>query len=321
MSEQQSFVEGSEGKNVRSAIYLSTNQRKLIAVSGLSSIAASLLYKFIKLRLILTWVYMILLSILLLLTSGRLVIDVVYFFATYTRGEIEANHPTLFTIISVLAGLFGCLGLFIVGMFNIMIILYEENIYKNVSETGGNSKKPTGSSTLLHVKNVQDYWNTLKDKVKITTPLTEFAWGTYFGFKDHQNYSLGYYTKKNPNPQETQFTESINDFKKSRNFYEQILGFECIEDWDRGEFDKGAIFKIGLNRLEIINRNRPGGVVPPKTETIVCWRVDNVWNEWKRLKDTVKIVYPLRESSKNYFSFGFFDVDGLVLEFFSMKQK
>ena len=183
-----------------------------------------------------------------------------------------------------------------------------------------NSETPTGSSTLLHVNNVTELWLKLKDKVKITTPLTEFTWGTYFGFKDNQNYSLGYYTKKESHPAETQFTESINDFKRSRNFYEKILNFECIEDWDRGEFDKGAIFKIGLNRFEIINRNRPNGIVPPKTGTIVCLKVENVWNEWKRLKNIVNVKYPLRESSKNYFSFGFYDVDGLLLEFFSIKK-
>jgi predicted enzyme related to lactoylglutathione lyase len=183
-----------------------------------------------------------------------------------------------------------------------------------------NSKVPTGSSTLLHVSNVEELWNKLKDKVKVTSPLKEFNWGTHFGFVDNQSYPLGYYTKKQSHPQETQFTESVDDYKKSREFYESTLEFKCVEDWDRGEFDKGAIFEIDSNRLEIINRNRPNGIVPQKTGTILCIRVKDVWQKWEKLKDKVNVFYPLRESWKNQFSFGFFDVDGLMLEFFSMKE-
>ena len=103
-----------------------------------------------------------------------------------------------------------------------------------------------------------------------------------------------------------------NDFKKVRDFYENILNFPLLDNWD-GE-NSGAMFNTGAGIVELLTSKE--GYTPIRG-TNLSLGVDDVWKLWEELKDKVKVIHALRNNSWGDTSFRISDPEGFEITFFT----
>jgi catechol 2,3-dioxygenase-like lactoylglutathione lyase family enzyme len=58
----------------------------------------------------------------------------------------------------------------------------------------------------------------------------------------------------------------VKDFDKSREFYQDLLGYSVVNEWDRGEKDKKVMFNTGSAIIELLTPE--GGYVPLQGSSI-----------------------------------------------------
>jgi uncharacterized glyoxalase superfamily protein PhnB len=105
-----------------------------------------------------------------------------------------------------------------------------------------------------------------------------------------------------------------NDFDSVRNFYENILEFPIIEEWDRGENSKGAMFDTGGATLELLS---PKTGFHPVQGADVSLEVSDVNKLWEYIKDKADIEFEPRHNSWGDTSFRIKDPEGFKITFFT----
>lgn len=107
------------------------------------------------------------------------------------------------------------------------------------------------------------------------------------------------------------------DFAAVRTFYEITLGFEVLDEWDRGETDKGVMFRVGPAVLEVLS---PANDYRQITGSDLSLEVPDVNTLWEELKDIVTVIFELRDNDWGDTSFCVADPEGFKVTFFT-KQK
>lgn len=107
------------------------------------------------------------------------------------------------------------------------------------------------------------------------------------------------------------------DFAATRTFYENTLNLPVINQWDRGEDDKGVMFQVGPALLELMT---PEKEYVPIAGSGVSLMVADVEALWQQLESVVDVVYPLRHNAWGDTSFCVRDPEGFELTFFSVDE-
>ncbi len=102
------------------------------------------------------------------------------------------------------------------------------------------------------------------------------------------------------------------NFYKVRAFYEDILGYPVIDEWDG--VDKGVKFDTGGATLELLT---PEGDYLPVQGASVSWEVKDVMKLWEKIKDKVDIEFEPRHNSWGDTSFRITDPEGFKITFFT----
>jgi|SRR6185437_9330170 len=105
-----------------------------------------------------------------------------------------------------------------------------------------------------------------------------------------------------------------NDFYKVRRFYENDLGLQVTNEWDRGENDRGVMLKAGNTTLELLS---PEDDYRPIMGADVSWETPNVHELWGQWKDKPNVVFELRENSWGDTSFCISDPENFKITFFT----
>ncbi|HSX28318.1 MAG TPA: VOC family protein [Candidatus Saccharimonadales bacterium] len=108
------------------------------------------------------------------------------------------------------------------------------------------------------------------------------------------------------------------DFTKVRAFYEQVLGFEAADEWDRGETDRGAMFRVGPAILELLSPEEGYRVVQGAGLSL---EVPDVRILWSELQTKAEVIFELRDNSWGDASFCIADPEGFKLTFFSKSEE
>jgi catechol 2,3-dioxygenase-like lactoylglutathione lyase family enzyme len=106
------------------------------------------------------------------------------------------------------------------------------------------------------------------------------------------------------------------DYIAVRTFYEQILGFPIVGEWDRGEHDRGAMFGVGPAVLELL---APEKEYQPVTGADISLEVSNVQALWEQLQDQAEVVFALRDNDWGDSSFCIKDPEGFEITFFTKR--
>lgn len=104
------------------------------------------------------------------------------------------------------------------------------------------------------------------------------------------------------------------DFYAVRSFYENDLGLLVTKEWDRGEIDKGVMFRVGPATLELLS---PESNYQQVIGTDVSWEVLNVQELWQIWKNKPNVVFPLRDNDWGDTSFCISDPEGFKITFFT----
>lgn len=104
------------------------------------------------------------------------------------------------------------------------------------------------------------------------------------------------------------------DFYKVRAFYEETLGYPVIEEWDRGENEKGVMFDTGCATLELLS---PKQDFKPVQGTGISIEVQDVMELWKHLKDKVDVEFEPRHNAWSDTSLRIKDPEGFQITFFT----
>lgn len=105
-----------------------------------------------------------------------------------------------------------------------------------------------------------------------------------------------------------------NDFEKVRKFYEHVLHYPVLKEWDRGDDDKGVMFDTGGGTLELLS---PEDGYKQIQGVGVSWEVRDVGELWARLKDASDVVFGLRHNDWGDSSFRIRDPEGFEITFFT----
>lgn len=103
-----------------------------------------------------------------------------------------------------------------------------------------------------------------------------------------------------------------NELKETVDFYVGNLGFVCGEfnkEWGWTSLHKDAA------ELMIAKPNEHTPFDKPNFTGTFYIRVDNVTELWEKLKDKVKIVYPLEEFEWQMLEFAIYDNNGYMIQF------
>jgi catechol 2,3-dioxygenase-like lactoylglutathione lyase family enzyme len=106
----------------------------------------------------------------------------------------------------------------------------------------------------------------------------------------------------------------VKDFDKSKEFYQQLLGYPVVNEWDRGEEDKGVMFNTGSAIIELLT---PEDGYVPLQGTGISLEVVDVKALWNNIKTQVEIVFELRNNEWGDTSFAIKDPDGYKITFFT----
>ena len=121
----------------------------------------------------------------------------------------------------------------------------------------------------------------------------------------------------NPSP-EFRFFYFTNRYRQTVSFYKNILQLEEFRSWDRGENNRGSIFR-SPNGVGLIETEEGTGV--PVIQGALYIEVDNV-DEWYGIavNNNVKIIQPLSDTSYGHRNFKFEDPGGLTIGLFKYKE-
>ncbi len=103
----------------------------------------------------------------------------------------------------------------------------------------------------------------------------------------------------------------VLDLDKSIHFYEDMLGFTCVQRIDN-EWARMVKDQVCLMLATRTSRNL--NEAPKFTGSLYLY-TDNVEDLWHRLKDSVEISYPLESFEYGMREFGILDPDGYLLQF------
>jgi len=103
---------------------------------------------------------------------------------------------------------------------------------------------------------------------------------------------------------------STEDVERSVRFYVEELGFTCT-------FQSEGFARVEMDSADIMLA-QPNAHVPwqgPRLTGAIYFDVDNVDELWERLKDRVRVVYPLENMEYGLREFGVLDDNGYQLSF------
>ena len=106
------------------------------------------------------------------------------------------------------------------------------------------------------------------------------------------------------------------DFPKLKDFYQNILGFPIITEWEESEQDRGVMFNTGTTIIELL----PTENFHPVSGCGLSLEVADVWQLWENFKNYQHVEFPLRDNSWGDTSFSIKDPEGLEITFFSMNR-
>ncbi len=105
-----------------------------------------------------------------------------------------------------------------------------------------------------------------------------------------------------------------NNFDLVRNFYENVLGFDAVKEWDRGDNDKGVMFDIGGTILELLSPKDGYQLI---VGSDISLQAKDVHALWDAMKDNQRIIFPLRDNEWGDTSFCITDPEGFEITFFT----
>lgn len=108
------------------------------------------------------------------------------------------------------------------------------------------------------------------------------------------------------------------DFIVGKNFYQDILQFPIVHEWDNGEKDRGAMFDVGGTVLELITAKH-GYRLPQGTD--IALEVPDVHGLWEKLNGKAPVIFPPRDNALGDTSFRIADPDGFEITFFTKVTK
>lgn len=115
-------------------------------------------------------------------------------------------------------------------------------------------------------------------------------------------------------PAEFRFYYYTDRYAETVSFYKNILQLEEVRSWDRGDCEKGAIFRSpnGVGLIEIEE-----GTEVPVLQGALYIEVEDVdrWYEMA-VEKNIKIVQPLTDTSYGHRSFKFADPNKLIIGLF-----
>ena len=106
------------------------------------------------------------------------------------------------------------------------------------------------------------------------------------------------------------------DFQTVQAFYEQTLGLPLLNEWDRGEHDKGVMFKVGTAVLELLT---PEEAYRPITGVGLSLEVSDVHTLWQELQAKAPVIFTIRDNPWGDTSFCIADPEGFEVTFFTKK--
>jgi catechol 2,3-dioxygenase-like lactoylglutathione lyase family enzyme len=104
------------------------------------------------------------------------------------------------------------------------------------------------------------------------------------------------------------------DFDRVRNFYNNVLGYDVVKEWDRGVDDRGVMFSVGGVTLELLTS--PDEYEPVQNAALSL-KVGDVNALFESIKDEVLVVYKPRHNSWGDTSFKIKDPEGFEITFFT----
>ncbi|MEK7583232.1 MAG: VOC family protein [Patescibacteria group bacterium] len=104
-----------------------------------------------------------------------------------------------------------------------------------------------------------------------------------------------------------------NNFTKVRNFYENILEFPVINEWDNGDHEKGIMFDTGTAILELL---APKLGYKEIQGADVSLEVQDLMGLWEYIKEKTDVVFEPRHNSWGDTSFRIRDPEGFKITFF-----
>jgi catechol 2,3-dioxygenase-like lactoylglutathione lyase family enzyme len=105
-----------------------------------------------------------------------------------------------------------------------------------------------------------------------------------------------------------------NKLTEMKSFYEDLMEFPVIKEWDRGEDDKGFMFDTGNSIIELF---LPEKEYKPIQGCDISLEVKDVWKLWDKMKDGDDVIFALRDNKWGDTSFCISDPEGLNITFFS----
>ena len=113
------------------------------------------------------------------------------------------------------------------------------------------------------------------------------------------------------NSPEFRFSYFTPHYKETVSFYKDLLQWEVFNSWDRGDCDKGTIFKSpnGAGLIEIEE-----GTITPALQGELYIEVEDVNHMYEMMVEkNIKIVNPLSDTSYGHRNFKFADPNNLVI--------
>jgi catechol-2,3-dioxygenase len=101
----------------------------------------------------------------------------------------------------------------------------------------------------------------------------------------------------------------VRNLASLRSFYDEIFDWPITNQWDRG-----VMYDTGAATLELIQDDEAD---KPNEASHIAISTSDVWSMFEKLKDKVKIVFPLRDNSWGDTSFQIQDPDGFIITFFT----
>ncbi len=105
------------------------------------------------------------------------------------------------------------------------------------------------------------------------------------------------------------------DYQRQKQFYDQVLGFAIVHEWDRPE-SKGVMFKVGESILEFMWPIEHG-LEDISTGSGLSLGVDDANALYASLKNRVTIGHELRHNAWGDTSFSIIDPEGYAISFFT----
>ena len=101
----------------------------------------------------------------------------------------------------------------------------------------------------------------------------------------------------------------VSDLAALRAFYDEYFDWPITDQWDTGiMYDTGAVI------FELIQKDN---VDMPNDASCISISIPDVWALFEKMKDKVKIVFPLRDNSWGDTSFQMQDPEGYKITLFT----